>query len=157
MGPDGPQIFPTPDALAADGWKIYESASPFSIPHGPTYQKIDPDGTCRRAFRAGEQHCNAAGIVHGGMLVTFIDALMGITVAHNAQSTALTIRLTTDFLSIARPGDWIEGHSQVSKLTSGIAFVDAEAFVAGPAANRPVISAQGLFKLMRRREFRRKP
>lgn len=143
---------PTPEVLARDGWESYESSSPYSAPLGVMYQKFDADGGCHRAFFARDHHCNSAGIVHGGMLVTFIDALMGMAVAHRAQSTALTIRLTTDFLSIARPGDWVEAHSRVTRLTRSVAFVEAEAFV----ASRPIISAQGIFKLMRRREFRRK-
>lgn len=143
----------SPEEMLQGGWDSYTSASPFTAAHGRMYQKIDPDGTCWRAFRARSAHCNAAGIVHGGMLATFMDALMGMCVAQAAQRTALTIRLTTDFLSIARPGDWIEGHSRVAGSTRSVAFVTAEAFV----ASRPLITAQGVFKLMRRREFRKKP
>ena len=142
-----------PEIPPGDGWEPHDSSSPFTVPHGRMFQKFDPDGVCWRAFRAKDIHCNAAGIVHGGMLVSFIDALMGMTVARAAQSTALTVRLTTDFLSIARPGDWVIGSSRVTKLTRSVAFVDAQAFV----GERPLISGQGLFKRMRRRELRRKP
>ncbi len=141
------------DADLPPGWEAYLSNSPFTAPHGRMYQKIDADGTCWRAFRAKNIHCNSAGIVHGGMMVTFVDALMGLTVANSAQSTALTVRLTTDFLSIARPGDWIVGQCRVAKLTRSVAFAEAEAYIGA----RPLISAQGIFKLMRRRAFRRKP
>ncbi len=134
------------------GWEAYVSSSPFTGPHGQMYQRIDPDGACRRAFHARTIHCNAAGIVHGGMMLTFIDALMGLAVANSAQSTALTISLTTDFLSIARPGDWIAGQSRVTKLTRSIAFVEASAQI----GSRPLLSAQGIFKLMRRRASRAK-
>jgi len=56
-------------------------------------------------------------------------------------------------LSIARPGDWIVGQSRVTKLTRSVAFVEAEAHTGA----RPLTSAQGIFKLMRRREARKKP
>ncbi len=141
-----------PIDFAAGGWESYVSNSPFTAPHGQMYQKIDTDGACWRAFLAQNIHCNSAGIVHGGMMVTFIDALMGLTVANSAQSTALTVRLTTDFLSIARPGDWIVGQSRVSKLTRSVAFVEAQAHI----GVRPLMNAQGIFKRMRRRALRTK-
>lgn len=134
------------------GWSSYVSSSPFTGPHGIMYQRIDADGACWRAFRGKPLHCNSARIIHGGMLVTFIDALMGLTVANAAQATALTVRLTTDFLSIARPGDWVVGQSRVTKLTRSVAFVNAEAHV----GTRPLLNAQGIFKLMRRRSPRPK-
>ncbi len=141
---------PLPEFLSQPGWEIHETTSPFTAPHGRMYQKFDADGVCWRAFQAAEDHCNAAGIVHGGMLMTFADALMGLTVAHNAQATALTVRMTTDLLSIARPGDWVVGRGEVSKLTRSVAFVGAEAHV----GKRPLLACQGLFKLMRRRELK---
>jgi len=142
--------------LLNQGWESFVSNSPFSAPHGEMYQKIETGGTCWRAFRAQRMHCNSARIVHGGMMVTFIDALMGLTVANSAKSTALTVRLTTDFLSIARPGDWIVGQSRVTKLTRSVAFVEAEAHIGLHAGARPLISGQGIFKLMRRRTSRAK-
>lgn len=154
---EGAEIAPGPD------WEVHDSSSPFSAPHGRMYQKFEANGArqgeapwrslvCRRAFRASEAHTNAAGIVHGGMLVSFIDALMGMTVARACQSTALTVRLSTDFLSIARPGDWIEGRCRVTRLTGAVAFAEAEANV----GDRPLITAHGVFKIMRRREPGRK-
>lgn len=141
-----------PDFPLGEGWEAHDSASPFSAPHGRMYQKFEADGVCRRAFRAKRAHTNAAGIVHGGMMVSFIDALMGITVARACQSTALTVQLSSDFLSIARPGDWIEGHCRVTRINGKVAIVEAGAHAGG----RPLITAQGVFKIMRRRELRRK-
>lgn len=149
--PDLPVVL-SAGILLDQGWKAFISNSPFSAPHGEMYQKIDADGTCWRAFHAQPLHCNSARIVHGGMMVTFIDALMGLTVANSTKTTALTVRLTTDFLSIARPGDWIVGQSRVTRLTRSVAFVEAQAH----AGTRPLISAQGIFKLMRQRTPRAK-
>ncbi len=129
------------------GWEIYASASPFSAPHGQMYQKISADGICWRAFLAGRAHCNSVGIVHGGMMVSFMDALMGYAVANSTRSRALTIRLTSDFLSIARPGDWIVGQSRVTRVTRSVVFVEGMAH----AGRRPLFSAQGIFKRMRER------
>lgn len=129
------------------GWETYDSSSPFSAPFGRMYQKFEPDGVCRRAFRARLAHTNGLGIVHGGMLASFIDALMGTAVLRASRSTALTVRLATEYISIARPGNWIEGRSWVTRQTGSEAYVEAEAHVGG----RPLIKAQGVFKIMRRR------
>ena len=147
------------EILRDHGWEAFVSNSPFSAPHGEMYQKIDADGACWRAFHAQHMHCNSARIVHGGMMVTFVDALMGLTVANSAKSTALTVRLTTDFLSISRPGDWIIGQGRVTKLTRSVAFVEAEAHIGALLGDsvtktRPLLSAQGIFKLMRQRKPR---
>ena len=140
------------DALLQLGWALYVSNSPFTAPHGAMYQKIDDNGVCWRAFCARKMHCNSAGIVHGGMLATFMDALMGLTVAHGAQTTALTVHLTIEYPAIARPGDWIIGQSRITQLTDATAYVEGEAH----AGARQLISAQGVFKLMRRRAPRAK-
>lgn len=129
------------------GWEIYQSSSPFSAPFGRMYQKFEAGGACRRAFRARPAHTNGLGIVHGGMLASFIDALMGAVVLRACQSTALTVRLSTEYISIARPGNWIEGRAQLIRLTASQAYVEGNAHTGG----RPVITAQGVFKIMRKR------
>jgi acyl-coenzyme A thioesterase PaaI-like protein len=144
-----------PSALSGEilislGWKPYIGGSPFSAPHGQMYQKIGPDGVCWRAFRAGRAHCNSAGIVHGGMMVSFMDALMGLAVANGTQSRALTMRLTADFLSIVRPGNWVVGQGRVIRATRTIVFVEGAAH----AGKRPVLIAQGIFKRMQARPRR---
>lgn len=153
-GPAGPAP-DLPSSLSGEiltglGWEAYTGGSPFTAPHGQMYQKIGSDGICWRTFRAGKAHCNSAGIVHGGMMVTFIDALMGLAVANSTQSRALTIRLTTDFLSIARPGDWIVGQAKVMRAARSVVFVEGVAF----AGKRPALNAQGIFKRMRERPRR---
>lgn len=145
--------FPSPvsgEILIDLGWETYVGSSPFTAPHGQMYQKIGADGICWRAFRAGKAHCNSLGIVHGGMMVTFIDALMGLAVTNTTRSRALTIRLTTDFLSIARPGDWIVGQGRVMRAARSVVFVEGAAF----AGQRAVLNAQGIFKRMRERPRR---
>jgi acyl-coenzyme A thioesterase PaaI-like protein len=138
------------EILISLGWKPYIGGSPFSAPHGQMYQKIAADGVCWRAFRAGTLHCNSAGIVHGGMMVTFMDALMGLAVAHGTQQRALTIRLTADFLSIARPGNWVVGQGRVIRAARTIVFAEGAAHV----GRRPVLNVQGIFKRMQARPRR---
>ncbi len=127
------------------GFRIYWSTSPFSGQHGPYYQRFEADRAIR-GFRAAHKHCNSAGILHGGMLVSFIDALMGLVVWRRVRAMPLTMRLTTDFVSIARPGDWVEGAAWVTDVSDGVVFVRGEIGVGA----RTVMVAHGLFATMAR-------
>lgn len=130
------------------GWEIYENTSPFSAPFGRMYHKFEADGTCKRAFRAKVEHTNGLGIVHGGMLASFMDALLGTAALRACRTRALTTRLTTEYLSIARPGNWIEGCSRVTNLTASEVYVEGAACVGA----RQLIKAQGVFRIMRARK-----
>lgn len=129
------------------GFTLYQSHSPFSGDLGPFYQKVEPGG-CRRLFRVRERHCNALGIVHGGMYMTFLDALMGFVVWRESGSQALTVRITCDFLAVARPGEWVEGVARLTRTTRALAFCRAELHVGA----RPVLSGSGVFRLLPRRK-----
>ena len=59
---------------------------------------------------------------------------------------ALTIRMNSDFLSSARPGEWLEGTARVTRATKSVAFCEAELYV----GDRAVMKATGVFKLMSR-------
>lgn len=128
-----------------DGYRIYWSSSPFSSQHGPYYQRFE-GRRAYRGFRAREGHCNSAGILHGGMLVSFIDALMGLAVWRHMRIMPLTMRLTTDFVSIARPGDWVEGAAEVTDARDGVVFVSGKV----SCGARTVLTAHGLFAQMKR-------
>ena len=77
------------DFPAEPGWEIYENTSPFSAQFGRMYQKFEADGTCRRAFRARAEHTNGLGIVHGGMLASFMDALLGTAALRACRTRAV--------------------------------------------------------------------
>lgn len=46
---------------------------PFTAPLGPLFIREDGAGF---AFRATERHCNARGVMHGGMLMTFAERVV---------------------------------------------------------------------------------
>lgn len=128
-----------------EGYRIYWSSSPFSSQHGPYYQRFEGRRSYR-GFRVRHNHCNSAGILHGGMLVSFIDALMGLAVWRHMRIMPLTMRLTTDFISIARPGDWVEGMAEVTDDQDGVVFVGGKV----SCGARTVLTAHGLFAQMKR-------
>lgn len=119
---------------------------PFSTWNGPFYHRLDADGFAH-GFRARPRHCNSHGIVHGGLLTAVLDGLLAAAIWQETQRRMVTIRLTSDFLSMARPGDWVEGAGRVTRAAREIAFAEGRIHVQG----RDVLTGSGVFKLMRPR------
>ena len=78
--------------------------------------------------------------------MAFADGLLGTAVYLETKTVALTARMNSDFLSSARPGEWLEGTARVTRATSSVAFCEAELYV----GSRSVLRATGVFKLMQR-------
>lgn len=138
-----------PDDNAPDnppeGYVLSTTRGPYTSHNGPFYHRVTEEGF-RHGVRIRRRHCNSRGITHGGMLMAFADGLLGTAVFRETKTVALTIRMNSDFLSSARPGDWLEGTARVTKATRSVVFCEAELFV----GHRPVMKATGVFKLMAR-------
>jgi len=119
---------------------------PFTEHNGPLYHREGAGGLVH-GFHILGRHCNGFGIVHGGMLASFLDGLLGHAVGAAAKKPGVTIHLSLDYLSMARAGDWIEGAATVSRVAREIAFADARAYVGA----RDVVRASAVFKLMERK------
>ena len=111
---------------------------------GPFYRLAD-DGDVRRfAFVVLEKHLNAAGGVHGGLLMTFADIAMSRTsrLASGAQ-TCSTVSLDCDFVAPGRLGELIEIRVSVSRQTRTLVFLTAAVSCGG----RILMNAQGLWRI----------
>lgn len=128
-----------------NGYVLSTSRGPYTTHNGPFYHKVTEEGF-RHGVRVKKRHCNSRGITHGGMLMAFADGLLGTAVWRQTQMVALTVRMNSDFLSSARPGEWLEGTARVTRATKSVAFCEAELFV----GSRPVLKASGVFKIMAR-------
>ena len=120
---------------------------PYTTHNGPFFHKLNEDGSFEHAFYALKRHCNGMGIVHGGMLTTFLDGLLARAVFTGTGSTSVTVHLSVDFLSMARAGDWVFGDAHVTRKTRDLIFVEGRVHVGG----RDVLRGSGLFKPVRRR------
>lgn len=127
----------------ADGWKVLPERG-FPVQVGTFLSKRFDDGY-RFGFQAEQRHANVGGVVHGGMLVTFVDDLLGATVWFAVQQRPVsTIQLNTRFISPARPGDFVTLIPQVQRVTKSVVFVRGEVFV----GERLVLSADGVWKIL---------
>ena len=129
-----------------DGFVAMVGRGPFTSHNGPYFHDPDAGGT-KQAFWAEARHCNNLGIVHGGMLSTFLDGLLAGAAYRASGATPVTMHLSIDFLDMARAGDWILGEGRVTRATGDVAFVEGRAHV----ASRDLARASGVFKLLRRR------
>lgn len=112
---------------------------------GPFYRRQEDDGLCY-AFRVEDRHTNVFKTVHGGMLVTIIDEVMG-TAAWEAigRRRCATISLTSEFIDAPSVGDWIEGRAKMIRSTRSLVFMQGTLTVGGAI----VLSANGIWKCLR--------
>lgn len=130
---------------APEGFEESRTRGPFSTHNGPFFHKVSEDGFAQ-GFRVLPRHCNSRGIVHGGMLMTFADGLLATAVWRATGKVGLTVRMNSDFLSIARPGEWVEGTAEVTRAGRSLVFAEARV----NAGTRLVLTASGVFKVMER-------
>jgi uncharacterized protein (TIGR00369 family) len=117
----------------------------FGASHGPLYWSRDRK---RFAFRAEERHRNQNGHVHGGMLMTLTDQVLGLTVVQALDGhPAATVSLNCDLIDSAQPGDLIEGEARVTRITRSVVFVQGSLH----CGDRLLLSASGLWKRIRPR------
>ena len=89
----------THDDPLASGWHLVEDEG-FMATVGPIYAR---DGIY--AFRAEQKHANLVGVVHGGMLMSFADDVLGMTVWEAAgRKPCTTVQLNHQFIAPARIG-----------------------------------------------------
>lgn len=116
---------------------------PFTEPLGPLFIRDDGSGF---AFRATERHCNARGVVHGGMLLTFADQVLGLSVQRAVGSLDVaTVSLNCDLVAGAVPGDLIEGEAEITRISRSIVFVRGTL----GCGERTLMNASGLWKRLR--------
>ena len=127
------------------GFRELTEAIGFAAANGPWFEKIE-DGRLIRGFRPGLQHANSHGIVHGGMLASFIDSAMGSTVFHVLQRRCVTVRLSLDYLMPGRVGDWLQAEGEVVGHDEHVAQVRGRLY--GP--RHEVLTGLGVFSLLSR-------
>lgn len=104
----------------------------------------DAGGVTQFAFIARPIHANRNGVVHGGMLMTFMDRAMGHTARTATQAVrGATVSLTHQFLAPVRIGDFVEMTPQITRASTRMVFLTGTAFV----RDDPVVTAQGVWRV----------
>jgi uncharacterized protein (TIGR00369 family) len=108
----------------------------------PLYRRL-ADGQVSFGLRVGEQHCNAIGICHGGVIMTLADlaAANGANQAGGRIAGSPTINLSIDFISACKRGEWLQ--ADIAQATARKRFGFASGMIHGPRG--PVARFSGTF------------
>lgn len=90
---------------------------------GPFWQRQEPDGSIRCAFRVVEKHLDSFQKVQCGCLMTFADYCMHAIASSVMQSPGITVNFVGAFVHAARKGELIAGTGEISHVDDSLIFV----------------------------------
>lgn len=104
-----------------------------------------PGDEGRFVFAIQPHHLNGGGAVHGGLIMTVCDNVLGFTV-HEALAgqSATTVTLNVDFLSAGLPDAPLHGTASITRKTRSLVFVEGMLTQNG----KPVAAASGIWKII---------
>ncbi len=113
------------DGAVPEGFEPLFRSSPFLDLLGPVYNRRS-DRTLLIGFFAAEKHCNARGVVHGGVISSLADVALGYSavVSQEDPKPLVTANLSVDYAGAAKLGDWIEIETDVQKVGGKMAFAN---------------------------------
>ena len=134
-----------------EGFKPLKRGGGYLSSLGPWYYRIDEAkgerGQMVLAIRVEDRHTNIRHIAHGGFLVTIVDTALGIVVSSSREPAQpiVTVSLTTNFVSSAELGDWVEAHVDIDRMGGRLAYASCR-LVTGA---RTIMTGSGVFALMK--------
>lgn len=132
----------TQDLIEA-GWAT-EPGDGYRNHIGPLWSR--QDGAHKRfGLLTDERHANRFGVVHGGLLLSLADESLGITsLIANGGRRQVTIQLSSQFISSAQVGNFVETHAEVLRRTRTMLFLRGLLKV----GERTILSAEGIWKML---------
>jgi uncharacterized protein (TIGR00369 family) len=127
------------------GFKRHFRQSPATDPWEPLWSKAE-DGQFILALRVADPHCNARGLLHGGIISALADNAMGLScvIASADAFSLVTVSLSLDFLGMAPIGAWLEFVAKPTKIGRTMCFASVEAVAEGKILAR----ATGVFHIV---------
>jgi acyl-coenzyme A thioesterase PaaI-like protein len=127
-----------------EGYRPFIADGTFPEIIGPLYFKREGDDYSY-GFLAKKTHANGNGVIHGGMLMSFLDEALGQIVWRLiGKKRCATISLNCDFVASSKPGDWIDLKADLSRKGQAVIFIRGELLVNG----RRIMTADGLWKVI---------
>jgi uncharacterized protein (TIGR00369 family) len=129
-----------------EGFRALRSMGDFIAANGPLYVRSQ-GSVVQLGFRVEARHTNPMRICHGGMMASFCDMLLPISIHRKSKEIGFrflpTINLQIDYLAPARLGAWVEGEADLLKATRSLVF--AQGLVT--ADGTPCARVSGIFKI----------
>ncbi|PJK29832.1 PaaI family thioesterase [Minwuia thermotolerans] len=128
-----------------EGFRPARIPAPFVEANGPLYWR-DLDGGLSLGFRVERRHTNAAGNLHGGMLMTMVDMQLNCALNYQLDTAQFipTVAANIDFLAPANIGDWVEGRTEILRRGGRTVFADCRI---RRGDGELLARANGIFKL----------
>ena len=105
------------------GFAPLQSGGPFIQHNGPLYLRHE-GSVVQFGFRVERRHVNPMNNLHGGMMASFCDMLLPLSVHRKSDQVAdrflPTVSLQIDYLAPAPLGAWVQGEAQVLRMRFGI-------------------------------------
>ena len=100
----------------------------------------------RYAIKLDESHANAQGMVHGGVLMTFMDHGLSLMIWEaSGRAACSTVHLDNHFLKAVRPPAFVELDGEIRRQGKSLAFLRGVLRVDGEA----VMEANGVWSVMK--------
>ena len=129
-----------------DGFAALPSGGPFIEHNGPLYLRHE-GAVVKFGFRVEHRHVNPMNNLHGGMMASFCDMLLPLSVHRKSTEVAgrflPTISLQIDYLAPAPLGTWVEGEAEPLRVTRSLVF--AQGLVTADGV--PCARVSGVFKI----------
>jgi len=139
----GLETQPVPAALAEAGWKSVP-AKDYPAMIGPFLARRAGEGW-EYGFTPEQRHLNIGGVVHGGMLMSFMDDVLGMTVWESAgRRPVTTVQLNHHFISPGKLGEMVVGRGEVLRATRSVVFIRGMLM----SGDRVLVHADGVWKIL---------
>ena len=128
------------------GFAPLQSGGPFIQHNGPLYLRHE-GSVVQFGFRVERRHVNPMNNLHGGMMASFCDMLLPLSVHRKSDQVAdrflPTISLQIDYLAPASLGAWVQGEAEPLRVTRSLVF--AQGLVTADGV--PCARVSGVFKI----------
>lgn len=128
------------------GFEPLPAGGEFIAANGPLYLFHEGE-VVKIGFRVESRHTNPLGILHGGMMASYCDMLLPISVHRKHKEVGHrflpTISLQIDYLSAVPLGAWVEGEASALRTTRTLVFAQGLVTADGVPAAR----VSGIFKV----------
>ena len=132
--------------LIPPGFHPFEAGGSFMHNNGPLYLRHEGE-VVQFGFRVEARHINPMNNLHGGMMASFCDMLLPLSVHRKNSEVGMrflpTISLQIDYLAPSPLGCWVEGEAELLRATRSLVF--AQGLVRADGV--PCARASGVFKI----------
>lgn len=131
--------------LETEGWgRRAFKGIPASLEY--LWTQRDDNGAWRYAVKLDERHANAQGMIHGGVLMSFIDHAMSLILWElSGRGLCVTVHMDCHFLSALKPPAFVELDTVITK--EGKSLIYARGIVRD--GDKAIVEASGVWSVKR--------